>query len=57
MATDAQPDATPDVICSNCRRVAPATEATASGWGIVREGQAIKVALCDDCITTLLDAE
>jgi hypothetical protein len=57
MASDIQPGPNDHVTCSNCRQSMPETAAQAAGWGVVREGQTVTVALCDDCITALLDAE
>ena len=57
MASHPQPAPTGEVTCSNCRRSVPHAAADAAGWGVVREGETVKVALCDECITALLDAE
>jgi hypothetical protein len=57
MACNPRPATTADVTCSNCRRSVPGDAANTLGWGVVREGETVKVALCDECITALLDAE
>ena len=45
------------VTCSNCQRSLASDDATTSGWAVVRDGDTVTVALCDECMTALLDAE